>query len=74
MPSGRVRDTRPQSQAPAPLVVFVIMIVLVADRVLMVPHLPRMTRETPCSTSTPAMVALLQRPRRPKPFSRAAGG
>jgi len=55
-----------------PVVMFVI--VLVAGRVLLVPHLPRMTRKTPCSTSTPAIVALLQKPRRPKPLQRGRRG
>jgi hypothetical protein len=78
--SGCVPDTRPQSLAPVlvvmpvvmPVVMFVLVIVLVlvAGRVLLVPHLPRMTRKMPCSTSTPAIVALLQKPRRSKPLQR----
>ena len=79
MQSDRVPGARPQSPAPVvvpvivlvPVVmfvfVFVFVTVFVAGRVLLVPHLSRMTRKTPCSTSTPAIVALLQKPRRSGP-------
>jgi len=80
MQSGCVPDTRPQSPVlvpvpvpvvvPVVVVVVVVVIVLVAGWVLLVPHLPRMTRKMPCSTSTPAIVALLQKPRRSKPLQR----
>jgi hypothetical protein len=85
MHSDRVPDTRPQAPAPMlmpvvmfvivpvvmPVIVFVIVFVIAAGRVLLVPHLPRMTRKAPCSTSTPAILARLQKPRRPKPLQRA---
>jgi hypothetical protein len=48
------------------MLVFVPVVVVVAGLL----HLPRMTRKTPCSTSTPAIRALLQKPRRPKPLQR----
>jgi len=58
------------------MIVFVPMVVpvLVAGPVLLVPHLSRMTRKTTCSTSTPAIVTLLQKPRRPKPLQRGHRG
>jgi hypothetical protein len=68
MQPGRVPDTRPQSPGrmvvPVPVVMPVVLIVFVAGRMLLVPHLPRMTRKTPCSISTPAIITLLQNPRR----------
>jgi hypothetical protein len=57
-----------------PVVVPMVVLVLVAGPVLVVPHLPRMTRKATCSTSTPAIVALLQKPRRPKPLQRDPRG
>jgi energy-converting hydrogenase Eha subunit A len=51
--------------------VIVLVVVIVAVVVAGLLHLPRMTRKTPCSTSTPAIRALLQKPRRPKPLQRA---
>jgi hypothetical protein len=84
MQSDRVPDTRPRAPAPVSMsvVMFVTVIVLLLVVMLVfVPvvvvvvvagllHLPRMTRKTPCSTSTPAIRALLQKPRRPKPLQR----
>jgi hypothetical protein len=52
------------------VVVPVIVIVIVIVAGLLVPHPPRMTRKTPCSTSTPAILALLQKPRTPNPLQR----
>jgi hypothetical protein len=82
MQSDRVPDTRPRAPAPVSMsvvmfvtvivlllvvmLVFVVVVVVVAGLL----HLPRMTRKTPCSTSTPAIRALLQKPRRPKPLQR----
>jgi hypothetical protein len=88
MQSDRVPDTRPQSLAPVvvPAVMFVTVLVVVVMLVvvpvpvpvvvagLLVPHPPRMTRKTPCSTSTPAILARLQKPCRPKPLQRARWG
>jgi energy-converting hydrogenase Eha subunit A len=51
--------------------VIVLVVVIVAVVVAGLLHLPRMTRKPPCSTSTPAIRALLQKPRRPKPLQRA---
>jgi cell division protein FtsN len=69
--SDRVPDARPQSSALVPVVVlvpvFVLVAVLVAMAGLLVPHAHRMTRKTPCRTSTPAIATLLQKPRRPGP-------
>jgi hypothetical protein len=76
MQSDRVPDTCPQSSALVPVVMTVIVLVVmpvfvpVAVVVASLLHLPRMTRKTPCSTSTPAIRALLQKPRRPKPLQR----
>jgi hypothetical protein len=47
----------------------VLVFVLVAGR-LLIPHLPRMTRKALCSTSTPAILTRLQKPRRPRPQQR----
>jgi hypothetical protein len=88
MQPDRVPDTRPQSLAPVPvvmpvpvamvmpviMVVLVPVLVLVAGRVLLVPHFSRMTRKTLCSISTPAILARLQKPRRPKALQRARWG
>ena len=66
---------------PMPVVMFVtVTVIVLVVMPVFVPvavvvagllHLPRMTRKTPCSTSTPAIRALLQKPRRPKPLQRA---
>ena len=82
MQSDRVPDMRPRAPAPVSMsvvmfvtvIVLLLVVMLVFVPVVMVVagllHLPRMTRKTPCSTSTPAIRALLQKPRRPKPLQR----
>jgi hypothetical protein len=90
MQPDRVPDACPQSPAPVLVsmvalmvmfvtvillvVMFVTMVVVVVVAGVLVPHLPRMTWKTPCSISTPAILALLQKPRRPKPLQRARWG